>query len=100
MEKLIMSRCKKTPVSNASGHANAFTEPTAIAPTARASEEYLRIARKNYTTKDGAYRLGEWCADQRTLYHLGLLDDWKTEELESVPGWTWDQAEIERKFAH
>lgn len=58
-----------------------------------------QIAQKDYITPNGEFCLGEWCADQRTLYHLGLLEDWKIVKLESVPGWTWDQAEVERRFA-
>ena len=53
-----------------------------------------RIAHKEYRTKDGEYRLGEWQSDQRTLYHLGFLEQWKIEKLESLPGWTWAAAEF------
>jgi len=41
------------------------------------------------TLADG-FHLGHWISVRRTDYKRGLLPDRMVQELESIPGWTWD----------
>lgn len=34
--------------------------------------------------------LGRWVADRRHDYRLGQIDPWVAEQLETLPGWTWN----------
>jgi hypothetical protein len=43
---------------------------------------------KKYITKNG-FKLGMWVGTQRYLFHKGILDEWKREILEQIPGWRW-----------
>jgi hypothetical protein len=41
-------------------------------------------------TRVGGFHLGHWVTVRRTDYRRGTLPKWLEEELESIPGWTWD----------
>jgi hypothetical protein len=41
-------------------------------------------------TRVGGFHLGHWVTVRRTDYRRGALPAWLVNELESIPGWTWD----------
>lgn len=41
-------------------------------------------------TRYGGFHLGHWVTVRRSEYRRGTLPGWLREELESIPGWTWD----------
>jgi hypothetical protein len=45
---------------------------------------------KKYITKNG-FKLGTWVGTQRYLFRKGILDEWKREILEQIPGWRWNK---------
>lgn len=44
---------------------------------------------QSYATEDG-FRLGQWAQNRRRQYARGALEADRTQQLESLPGWTWD----------
>ncbi|MDX5929436.1 helicase associated domain-containing protein [Acidiphilium acidophilum] len=45
--------------------------------------------RHKHVEPDG-FKLGHWACARRTEYRQGNLSDKRIEELESIPGWTWN----------
>jgi hypothetical protein len=52
-----------------------------------ARESHARVARE---WREGAFRLGSWVHEQRTLFRKGTLESERRARLEVIPGWTWD----------
>jgi hypothetical protein len=44
---------------------------------------------QSHTTEDG-FRLGQWAQNRRRQYARGALEADRAQQLESLPGWTWD----------
>jgi hypothetical protein len=44
-------------------------------------------------TRVEGFHLGHWVTVRRTEYRRGTLPKWLREQLESIPGWTWDPVE-------
>jgi len=65
-----------------------------------AREGHVRIA-KNHRDEDG-FRLGQWCATQRTSHEAGQLPQERSARLEALPGWVWNinDARWEDGFRH
>jgi hypothetical protein len=50
-------------------------------------------------TLAGGFHLGHWVSVRRTDYKRGILSDHLVEQLEAIPGWTWDPVETRyRKY--
>ena len=41
-------------------------------------------------TRVSGFHLGHWVTVRRTDYRRGTLPEWLQQELEAIPGWTWD----------
>jgi len=52
---------------------------------------YDARAPSDYVAEDG-HRLGSWVVQQRFNHARGRLDSSRVARLETLPGWTWDQA--------
>lgn len=56
---------------------------------------------RSFTTEDGFF-LSNWIRARRRDYKVGRLSQQRTEQLEALPGWTWDvlEEEFDQGLAH
>jgi len=60
-----------------------------------AEHGWERLGRR---TRINGFHLGHWVSMRRSEYRRGEIADWMRDELESIPGWTWDPTnDLQRK---
>jgi uncharacterized protein (DUF2132 family) len=83
---------------DANGNERAIvTNSRTINPRLLQSLNYLKqfVAERGWEqlgrrTRINGFHLGHWVSMRRSEYRRGTLTDWMRNELESIPGWTWD----------